>query len=200
VVYQIKNICDEAGIDCPNIISESGRATVAHYSVLVTNVLDTNTQNLMPDFESLLTEPEKLSPTVKKLVDIYKSIDRTLCARTITTPSSSSRRRSALFNLGYLNLNDRAVAEWICSKIVRKINGIVEKLSRFRTNCRTSSLACARPISPIFRCSSRFPTSWAIDQLFPIVPIQRLNQKPDVLSSIADITLRFRRRDNQLRR
>ena len=54
VIYQIKNICDEAGVDCPNIISESGRATVAHYSVLVTNVLDTNTQNMMPDFESML--------------------------------------------------------------------------------------------------------------------------------------------------
>ncbi|MEI8355637.1 MAG: biosynthetic arginine decarboxylase, partial [Deltaproteobacteria bacterium] len=76
VIYQIKNICDDAGIDCPNIISESGRATVAHYSVLVTNILNTNTQNLMPDFESILTQPEKLSPTVTKLVDIYKSIDR----------------------------------------------------------------------------------------------------------------------------
>ncbi|MDO9080188.1 MAG: biosynthetic arginine decarboxylase, partial [Desulfuromonadales bacterium] len=51
VVYQIKNICDEAGVECPNIISESGRATVAHYSVLVTNVLNTNTQHLTPDFE-----------------------------------------------------------------------------------------------------------------------------------------------------
>src|SRR6266540_2392533 len=54
VIYQIKNICDDAGVACPNIISESGRATVAHYSVLVTNVLNTNTQHLMPDFEEIL--------------------------------------------------------------------------------------------------------------------------------------------------
>src|ERR1039458_3712677 len=61
VIYQVKNICDEAGIPCPNIISESGRATVAHYSVLVTNILNNNnTQTLMPDFESILSETEKL--------------------------------------------------------------------------------------------------------------------------------------------
>ncbi len=76
VIYQIKNICDEAGVECPNIISESGRATVAHYSVLVTNVLNTNTQHLMPDFEETLAQAEKIAPTVKKLQDLYKSIYR----------------------------------------------------------------------------------------------------------------------------
>ena len=66
VVYQVKNICDEAGVACPNIISESGRATVAHYSVLVTNILNTNTQNALPDFDQVLESTENLSPTVKK--------------------------------------------------------------------------------------------------------------------------------------
>ncbi|OGU04707.1 MAG: arginine decarboxylase, partial [Geobacteraceae bacterium GWC2_58_44] len=128
VIYQVKNICDEAGIPCPNIISESGRATVAHYSVLVTNVLNNNTQTLMPDFESILTEPEKLSPTVKKLVDIYKSIDKHSLREDYHDTIQLMQESVSLFNLGYLNMNERANAEWICSKIIRKINSIVEKI------------------------------------------------------------------------
>jgi arginine decarboxylase len=128
VIYQVKNICDEAGVDCPNIISESGRAIVAHYSVLVTNALNTNTQSLTPDFEEVLDSTETLSPTVKKLVDIYKSIDRHSLREDYHDTLQLIQEAVSLFNLGYLNLQDRAVAEWLCSKIFRKINGIVEKI------------------------------------------------------------------------
>ncbi len=110
VIYQVKNICDEAQVECPNIISESGRATVAHYSVLVTNVLNTNTQNLMPDFEEVLNQTEKLSPTVKKLVDIYKSIDRYSLREDFHDTIQLIQEAVSLFNLGYLNLQDRAIA------------------------------------------------------------------------------------------
>jgi arginine decarboxylase len=89
VIYQVKNICDEAGVECPNIISESGRATVAHYSVLVTNILNTNTQNALPDFDGMLEKAEDLSPTVKKLVAIHARAWTAIpCGRTTMTPSS----------------------------------------------------------------------------------------------------------------
>jgi arginine decarboxylase len=188
VVYQIKNICDEAGVDCPNIISESGRATVAHYSVLVTNVLDTNTQHLIPDYESLLDQQEQLSPTVRELVDIFKSLDRHSLREDYHDTIQLIQEAVSLFNLGYLNLNDRAVAEMICSKIIRKINGIVEKMKPIPDELQNFQLSLRQTYFANFSLFQSVPDSWAIDQLFPIVPIQRLNQKPDVIASIADIT------------
>ncbi len=188
VIYQIKNICEDAGVECPNIISESGRATVAHYSVLVTNVLNTNTQNIMPDFEATLTEADKLAPTVKKLVDIYKSIDRYSLREDYHDTLQLIQEAVSLFNLGYLTLNDRALAEWLYGKIIRKINSIVEKIKPIPEELQNFQLALRQTYFANFSLFQSVPDSWAIDQLFPIVPIQRLNQKPDVIASIADIT------------
>lgn len=188
VVYQIKNICDEAGVECPNIISESGRATVAHYSVLITNVLDTNTEHLIPDYESILDQQEQLSPTVRKLVDIYQSLDRHSLREDYHDTIQLIQEAVSLFNLGYLNLNDRAVAEMICSKIIRKINGFLEKMKQIPDELQNFQLSLRQTCFANFSLFQSVPDSWAIDQLFPIVPIQRLNQKPDMMASIADIT------------
>ena len=188
VIYQIKNICEEAGVACPNIISESGRATVAHCSVLVTNVLDTDTSSLMPDFEEILAKIDKPAPTVKKLVDIYQSIDRYSLREDYHDTLQLIQEAVSLFNLGYLTLADRALAEWLYSKILWKINSIVEKLKPIPEELQNFQLSLRQTYFANFSLFQSIPDSWAIDQLFPIVPIQRLNQKPDVMTSIADIT------------
>ncbi len=188
VVYQVKNICDEAGVPCPNIISESGRATVAHYSVLVTNILNTNTQNALPDFEEALEDVESLSPTVKKLVDIYQSLDRHSLRVDYHDTIQLIQEAVSLFNLGYLNLHDRALAEWLCSRIFFKITGIVERLKNVPDEFQEFQLSLRQTYFANFSLFQSLPDSWAIDQLFPIVPIQRLNQKPEFMASIADIT------------
>lgn len=188
VIYQIKNICDEAGVECPNIISESGRATVAHYSVLVTNVLNTNTQNLMPDYEAILDQMEKPAPTVKKLLDIYKSIDRYSLREDYHDTLQLINEAVSLFNLGYLTLQDRAIAEWLYSKIIKKINSIVEKIKPIPEELQNFQLALRQTYFANFSLFQSIPDSWAIDQLFPIMPLQRLGQRPDVMASIADIT------------
>jgi arginine decarboxylase len=188
VIYQIKNICDDAGVDCPNIISESGRATVAHYSVLVTNILNTNTQRLTPDFEEDLEKAEKLAPTVRKLVDIHKSIDRYSLREDYHDTQQLIQEAVSLFNLGYLTLQERAMAEWLYGKIIRKINSIVEKIKPIPEELQNFQLALRQTYFANFSLFQSIPDSWAIDQLFPIVPLQRLNQKPDVIASIADIT------------
>jgi len=188
VIYQIKNICDEAGVECPNIISESGRATVAHYSVLVTNVLNTNTQSLMPDYEAILEQMEKPAPTVKKLLDIYKSIDRYSLREDYHDTLQLINEAVSLFNLGYLTLQDRAIAEWLYSKIIKKINSIVEKIKPIPEELQNFQLALRQTYFANFSLFQSIPDSWAIDQLFPIMPLQRLGQRPDVMASIADIT------------
>ena len=188
VIYQVKNICDEAGVDCPNIISESGRATAAHYSVLVTNVLDTNTQSLMPDYEDLLEDMEKPAPTVKKLLYIYRSIDRYSLREDYHDTLQLINEAVSLFNLGYLTLQDRAIAEWLYSKILRKINSIVEKIKPIPEELQNFQLSLRQTYFANFSLFQSIPDSWAIDQLFPIMPLQRLGQRPEVMASIADIT------------
>ena len=188
VIFQVKNICDQAGIPCPNIISESGRATVAHYSVLVTNLLNNNTRTLMPDFESILSEPEKLSPTVKKLVDIYGSIDRFSLREDYHDTVQLIEESVSLFNLGHLNLNERANAEWIYSRIIKKINALIENIKPIPEELRNFQLGLRQTCYANFSLFQSIPDYWAIDQLFPIIPIQRLDEKPEVIASIADIT------------
>jgi arginine decarboxylase len=188
VIYQIKSICDEAGVQCPNIISESGRATVAHYSVMVTNVLNTDTKSLMPDFEEMLNQSEKVAPTVKKLLDIYKSIDRHSLREDYHDTMQLISEAVSLFNLGYLTLKDRSIAEWLYSKIIVKINNLLEKLKPVPDEMQNFKLHLRQTYFANFSLFQSIPDSWAIDQLFPIMPIQRLDQKPDVMASIADIT------------
>ena len=188
VIYQVKNICEEAGVDCPHIISESGRAIVAHYSVLITNILNTCTETQNPDFESMLTQPEKLSPTVKKLLDIYKSIDRHSLREDYHDTVQLIQEAISLFKLGYLNLQERAIAEWVCSKIIAKMNDIVERLKSIPEEMQNFQLSMRQTYFANFSLFQSVPDSWAIDQLFPIVPIQRLHQRPDIIASIADIT------------
>ncbi len=188
VIYQIKSICDEAGVQCPNIISESGRATVAHYSVMVTNVLNTDTLSLMPDFEEMLNQSEKVAPTVKKLLDIYKSIDRYSLREDYHDTMQLISEAVSLFNLGYLTLKDRAIAEWLYAKIIVKINGLLEKFKPIPEEMQNFKLHLRQTYFANFSLFQSIPDSWAIDQLFPIMPIQRLDQKPDVMASIADIT------------
>lgn len=165
-----------------------GRATAAHYSVLVTNLLNTNTSNAMPDFEETLKGAEKLAPTVKKLVDIYKSIDRYSLREDYHDTVQLIQEAVSLFNLGYLTLNERAMAEWLHGKILRKINSIVEKIKPIPEELQNFQLSLRQTHFANFSLFQSIPDSWAIDQLFPIVPIQRLNQKPDVMATIADIT------------
>jgi len=188
VIYQVKNICDEANVPCPNIISESGRAIVAHYSVLITNILNTNTQNALPDYEDVLAEAEKLSPTVKKLHDIYKSVDRHSLREDYHDTLQLIQEAVSLFSLGYLTLHDRALAEWLCNKIFSQINEIVERMREVPEDLQTFQLSLRQTYFANFSLFQSVPDSWAIDQLFPIMPLQRLSQKPGVMATIADIT------------
>jgi arginine decarboxylase len=188
VVYQIKNICDEAGVACPHIISESGRATVSHYSVLVTNLLDTGTQNHMPDFDPMPAKTETLAPTVRKLFDIHNSIDRSSLREDYHDTIQLIQEAVSLFNLGHLTLRDRAMAELLYSRIIIKIDGIVDTIKSVPEELRNFKLNLRQTCFANFSLFQSLPDAWAIDQLFPIMPIQRLDEKPDVIASLADIT------------
>jgi arginine decarboxylase len=122
------------------------------------------------------------------MVDIYQSIDRYSLREDYHDTIQLIQEAVSLFNLGYLNLNERANAEWIYSRIIRKINSLVEHMRPIPAELQNFQLNLRQTYFANFSLFQSLPDSWAIDQLFPIVPIQRLDEKPDVLASIADIT------------
>jgi arginine decarboxylase len=184
VVYQIKNVCDAAGVDCPNIISESGRATVAHYSMLVTNLLDTAASQHLPDPKGW----QGLSPTVQKLADIHEGMDRNSLREDYHDTVQLFQEAISLFNLGYLNLKERATAERIYTSIVWKIKELLAKITPVPEELQNFEVNLRQPHFANFSLFQSLPDSWAIDQLFPIMPLQRLGEKPELFASIADLT------------
>ncbi|HPN29737.1 MAG TPA: biosynthetic arginine decarboxylase [bacterium] len=188
VIFQVKSICDQANIKCPNIISESGRAIAAHYSALVTNILNSKTPIASPALKLFESKSQKISPTVKKLFDIYDSIDKHSLREDYHDTIQLIQEAVSLFNLGYLNLSDRAAAELLCSKIVKKIYAIIEKMKNVPEELQNFNIHLRKTYFANYSLFQSLPDSWAIDQLFPIMPIQRLDEKPEVICSIADIT------------
>jgi arginine decarboxylase len=184
VVYQIKNVCDAAGVDCPNIISESGRATVAHYSMLVTNLLDTAASQHLPDPKGW----QGLSPTVQKLADIHEGMDRNSLREDYHDTVQLFQEAISLFNLGHLNLKERATAERIYTSIVWKIKELLAKITPVPEELQNFEVNLRQPHFANFSLFQSLPDSWAIDQLFPIMPLQRLGEKPELFASIADLT------------
>lgn len=191
IVYRIKSVCDEHKIPHPLIITESGRAMVAYSSVLVINVLGSARFDQVPDLpkieEAIKAEPEAPQPVID-LLDAYKGLtDRNLVE--VYHDSMQARDEAmSLFSLGYMSLPMRAAAEKLFWGLGRKI---LERASRL-PEMPEEFESLPELLSDIYFCNfslfQSMPDSWAIDQLFPIVPIHRLNEEPTRRGILADIT------------
>jgi arginine decarboxylase len=189
VVYHIKEICDQAGVEHPTIISESGRAMVAYHSVLVFNVLGWSGFARFELPGELTTEQRaELPAPVVSLFDTYCTINEQNFAEYYHDAQMSKDAVLNLFNLGYCSLEHRSLAErvffGICSKVlqtVRKMEYVPEEFEGLEAM-----------LSDTYFCNysifQSMPDSWAIDQLFPIMPIHRLNEEPTCRGILADIT------------
>lgn len=186
IVYGVMNICDEAGVPHPTLVSESGRAVVAHHSVLVLDVLGVS------EFADYGKLPEKMPKGAKgpaaKMFDNFKELSRKNLLESYHDALEYKEECLQLFNLGHLSMEERVLVEdffWAtCFKIlkmVREMDDVPEEL-----------MGLERQLSDTYFCNfSMFqsvPDSWAVDQLFPIVPIHRLNEEPTRRAVLADIT------------
>ncbi|MFN4244064.1 MAG: biosynthetic arginine decarboxylase [Tepidisphaerales bacterium] len=189
VVFHVKEICDEAGVKHPTIISESGRAMVAYHSVLVFNVLGWSGFNRF-ELPAVLTESQRaeLPAPVVNLFDAFKDLNENNYAEYYHDAQIARDAVLNLFNLGYCSLEHRALAEklyWgICAKclnIVRRLEFVPEEFEGLEAQ-----------LSDTYFCNysifQSMPDAWAIDQLFPIMPIHRLNEEPTCRGILADIT------------
>ncbi|HEY4188146.1 MAG TPA: biosynthetic arginine decarboxylase [Polyangia bacterium] len=185
IVYALQESCDAAGVNHPTIVTESGRAIVAHHSMLVVDVLG------IGEFDSGKA-PDKLNDdahrVVKNLFDTFRDISRKNVLEAYHDALEYKEEALQLFNLGNLTLEERVVAEdvfWaICQKllkITREMREVPEELEGLE-----------RALSDTYFCNfsmfQSLPDIWAIDQLFPIMPIHRLGDEPTRRAVLADIT------------
>jgi arginine decarboxylase len=191
VVYRIKTVCDDAGVPHPTILSESGRAMVAYGSVLIVDVLGKSSFNAEPEMArikaDLATEKEPPQP-VLDLIDAYERLtDRNLLEAYHDALQARDEAMS-LFSLGYMSLPMRAASERLFWSIGRKVLDLCAKKGELPEEIEH----LPETLSDIYFCNfslfQSMPDSWAIDQLFPICPIHRLDEEPTRRGIMADIT------------
>jgi len=184
IVAEIKEACEQRNVPAPIIVSESGRAIASHQSVLIFDVLATS--EVSPTLPTPPEEKEHL--IIRNLWDTYQSIDLQNYQEAYNDAIQFKDEAISLFNFGYLNLTQRAKAEelyWACcqriSDIIQTQEYVPDDLEDLPKN-----LASIYYINlSVFQSA---PDTWAIDQLFPIMPIHRLNQEPTSRGILADLT------------
>jgi arginine decarboxylase len=185
VVYAICDQCEAAGVPHPTLVSESGRAVVAHHAVLVVKVLGTSEFDVKKVPESL---PPEAPSVLKNLVATYKDVTRKNLIESYHDAIEYKDECLTLFSLGHLPLEQRVAAEnvyWaLCQKILR--------ISRELEEVPEELQPLERSMSDTYFCNfsvfQSMPDSWAVDMLFPIMPIHRLNEEPTRKAVLGDIT------------
>jgi arginine decarboxylase len=185
VVYHIQTVCDEEGVSHPTIVSESGRAVSAYHSMLIFNVLGTTAfgeeripEKARDDFEQPLVD----------LLETYHSVTQRNAVESYHDAQQALDMAMNLFSGGYLSLEQRAHAENVYWAICEKIN----KLCKGMDDVPEDLQALEEMLSDTYFCNfslfQSIPDSWAIKQLFPVMPIHRLNEPPVNHAVIGDIT------------
>ena len=185
-VYTFVDVCDKNGLKHPNIINESGRSLTAHHSVLVMEVLETAG---LPKWNE---ETDKIKDDDNDLVkDLYEIWDKINKARLLEDWHDALQiREEALdrFSLGLIDLRTRAIVEKLFWSVAREVNLITQELRHAPEELRSVAKLLPEKYFCNFSLFQSLPDSWAIDQVFPVMPLSRLNERPDHMATIQDIT------------
>ena len=185
VVESITASLDPDGVEHPVLISESGRWTVAPMSVLLFNVLDVNPFSPLPMPETM---PAELHESTICLLDTLESINSRRLQENYNDAIYNLGESRKAFRSGTVSLRERALAENICLKILHKIEAKVPELTRAPPSLLKLSDALSDIYYGNFSVFQSLPDSWAIDQIFPVMPLQRLNEEPTRNAIIGDLT------------
>lgn len=191
VVYRIGQICDAAEVDHPRIVSESGRAMVAQHSVLVFDVLGRNSVDAVVAGDGELeawARDRDIPLPLQALQDAIEDIGPDRLVERFHDVSQARDEALDLFSLGYLDLEGRALAEklfWSACVRLRDMMRLTEEppaeLEELESMLRETYFCN-------FSVFQSVPDAWAIEQLFPIMPIHRLDEEPTSRVVLADIT------------
>lgn len=186
VIYSIFEACDKFDLPHPNVITETGRALSAHHSVLVFNVLETASPAFFNEEEDAISDdaPDSL----KDLLTIYKG----LCSKNLLESWHDALQTNddilSGFKVGSVDLATRAIAEKLFWSIARKVDQLAHELRHAPYELSGLPRLLAEQYFGNFSLFQSLPDSWGVDQIFPIMPIQRLNEEPTVESTLQDIT------------
>ena len=185
VVYHILESCQEENLPHPNIISESGRAMTAYHSILVFNVLDVTS---FPEWTGQVEIPKEAPEIVQEIYDVLENTSNKNLTESWHNATHLKDEIHNQFLLGLINLRDRALCERIYWGISRKIQTLSEKLKYLPEEIKTLRKNLADKYFCNYSVFQSVPDSWAIDQVFPVLPIQRLNEEPNRDATLEDIT------------
>lgn len=184
VVSAIKEACEKGDTPVPTIVSESGRAIAAHQSVLVFEVVGKS--EVRP--ETIVDPGNAAHRVLKQLFETHQGIAPKNLQEAYHDSVQAKEEAESLFKFGYLGLRERAQAEKLFWSCCEKISLIAKSMKRPPEEAAELELLMA----PIYYCNfsvfQSAPDSWAIDQLFPIMPIHKLNERPTVKATLADLT------------
>ena len=187
VVYAIASACDDREIPHPAIITESGRATVAHHAVLIFNVLGVIEQgSTHPDQDLQITEDDP--DLLHDLREVAQGITRKNYTESWHDAVQAREEMLSMFNLGLLDLRQRARGEELFWRIANRVSGIMTEQSYVPEELENLEKQLADTYFCNFSVFQSLPDSWAIGQLFPLIPIHRHNERPSRSAVLADIT------------
>ena len=185
VVFEVQQVCQEAGVPHPDIVSESGRAVSAYHSVLIVDVLEVSGA---ADY-SVPTELAGDAPQqVRNLYDTYQHVSPKNLLESYHDAAQYRDEALQLFNLGHLSLNGRVQCDQLYWAISRKILGFLGDVKEVPEDLEHLERNLGDTYFLNFSMFQSLPDHWAVDQLFPIVPIHRLNERPVRKGVLADIT------------
>ncbi|HJR43528.1 MAG TPA: biosynthetic arginine decarboxylase [Gemmatimonadaceae bacterium] len=185
VIYTLAEACRDLDLPMPHVISESGRALTAHHALLLLNVIDVESANDVQIPE--LTDDDHA--ILHELKEGYEIISSRSVREVFHDATFAKERTQALFNSGVLSLRGRALAEQLYAATINAVARIAQ-----RDREEYSDIIEDLEASLIDRYFCNFsvfqslPDSWAIDQIFPIMPIHRLNEEPSRRGTLQDIT------------
>ncbi len=195
VVYRIKTVCDKAEAPHPTILSESGRAMVAYSSVLIFDVLGSSTFDAPPAPDEIdaaiaasLAPGEDIPQPIVDLFTTNQNITERNLVEAYHDAMAARDEAMSLFSLGYLSLPMRSVAERLFWSIGRKLLDRASKKGEMPEEFGQLPEILSDHYFCNFSLFQSMPDSWAIDQLFPICPIHRLEEEPTRRGVLADIT------------
>jgi arginine decarboxylase len=190
VIEAISEVVDEAGVEHPNLISESGRAVVAYASVLVVNILDVNRFESSIDL-TIDSESPAILRNLKESRDSISTKDKLTAEQLREVYNDAIYYRDKIrseFNYGKVTLRERAMGEALYWDVLNRIGRLgashpdilkeLQRVDAVKTDCYYGN----------FSVFQSLPDFWAIDQLFPVMPIHRLGEHPDRLAVLSDIT------------
>jgi arginine decarboxylase len=185
VVYHIQSVCDETGVAHPTIVSESGRAVSAYHSMLIFNVLGTTAFGE----EKIPTTPrDDFEQPLVDLIETYHSVTQRNALESYHDAQQSLDMAMNLFSGGYLSLEQRTHVENLFWAICEKIYKLCQHMDEVPEDLQPLEELLSDTYFCNFSLFQSIPDSWAIKQLFPVMPIHRLGERPVNHAVVGDIT------------